>query len=214
MDKIKALQSVNEIKELMERSSKFVSLSGLTGILVGSYSLVGAYIANQILISTNPHVKETIPILGMDISIQVKQMILLALCILTASIVSAILISYYKAKKRGQKVFNKLVYRIIWSFAVPLITGGLFCIALLHHHHYGLTSSVMLLFYGLALINVSKYTFSNAAYLGYCFLTLGIIDCFMEKHAILFWAIGFGIFHILYGILFYLQYERKKELND
>ena len=109
-----------------------------------------------------------------------------------------------------QKIFSKLTYRIAWNFALPLLTGGLFCIALLLHEIYGLVSSVMLLFYGLSLVNVSKFTYSNVAWLGYAFLCLGIADCFFEGHGLLFWTIGFGGFHILYGILFYLQYERKR----
>ena len=109
-----------------------------------------------------------------------------------------------------QKLFSKLTYRIAWNFSLPLLTGGLFCIALLLHEHYGLVSSVMLLFYGLSLVNVSKFTYSNVAWLGYAFLCLGTADCFFEGHGLMFWTIGFGGFHILYGMLFYLQYERRK----
>lgn len=49
MDRNKAIESVNEIKELMERSSKFVSLSGMTAVLAGVYALAGAYVAGQLL---------------------------------------------------------------------------------------------------------------------------------------------------------------------
>ena len=76
--------------------------------------------------------------------------------------------------------------------------------------YYDIIASIMLLFYGLTLVNVSKFTYSSIAWLGYAFIGLGIIDCFWEGHSLLFWAIGFGGFHILYGILFYLHYERRK----
>jgi len=192
MNKNKAIQSVNEIKELMERSSKFVSLSGLTGILVGIYSLAGAWIAVQ----TTP--------------MRLKIIVLVAAGVLIASILTAFLTSYYKSRKSKQKLFNKLTYRIVWNFSIPLLTGGLFCIALLYHGQYGLTSSVMLLFYGMSLINVSKYTFSNVAWLGYSFVTLGLLDCFFEGHGLFFWTLGFGVFHIIYGVLFYFLCERNK----
>lgn len=194
MDKIKAIQSVNEIKELMERSSKFVSLSGLTGILVGMYSLIGAWCVSQML----------------DRPLQLVNVVLVALGVLLASVATAFIVSYYKANRAGQKLFNKLTYRLLWNFAVPLIAGGLFCITLLYHQHYGLTSSVMLLFYAMALINVSKYTFSNVAWLGYAFLILGILDSAFEGHGLIFWTIGFGVFHIIYGILFYFLYEKGR----
>ena len=109
-----------------------------------------------------------------------------------------------------QILFSKLTYRIAWNFSLPLLTGGSFCIALLLHEHYGLVSSVMLLFYGLSLVNVSKFTYSNVAWLGYAFICLGAVDCFLAGHSLLFCTIGFGGFHILYGILFYLHYDRKK----
>lgn len=210
MNKEKAIQSVNEIKELMEKSSKFMSLSGLTSILAGLYSLIGSYFAVKIIGTRQSGSAYPLEILNVNSPTRLEIIVLLALGVLVLSCLTAFLISYYKSKKAGQKLFNTLTYRILWNFSLPLITGGLFCVALLYHHNYGLTSSVMLLFYGLSLINASKYTFSNVAWLGYAFLILGIADSFIEGYALLFWTLGFGICHILYGILFYLEYERKK----
>lgn len=210
MDKIKAIQSVNEIKELMERSSEFVSLSGLTGILVGIYSLAGAWIAVQILGLQKITHGDYSRALNVTTPMRLKIIVSVAAGVLIASIITAFLTSYYKSRKSKQKLFNKLTYRIIWNFSIPLLAGGLFCIALLYHGHYGLTSSVMLLFYGMSLINVSKYTFSNVAWLGYSFVTLGLLDCFFEGHGLFFWTLGFGVFHIIYGVLFYFLYERNK----
>lgn len=194
MDKTKALESINEIKDLMERSTKFVSLSGVTGILVGAYSLIGAWLVHRFL--TNPHPGS------------LRLIILTAICVLTASILTASLVSYFKLRKTNQKLFNKLTIRVAWSFFLPLLVGGLFCIALLVHANYVLISGVMLLFYGLSLVNVSKYTFSNVAWLGYAFLLLGVLDVFFDGNGVLFWTIGFGLLHIIYGALFYFLWER------
>lgn len=194
MDKNKALESVKEIKELMEKSSKFVSLSGMTAVLAGVYALAGALVANHLL----------------NLGRSRAELIMVAMSVLAVSVVTACVLSYYKARKTGQQIFSRLTCRIIWNFALPLLTGGLFCVALLLHEVYGLISSVMLLFYGFSLVNVSKFTYSNVAWLGYAFLGLGLADCFFEGHGLLFWTIGFGGFHILYGALFYLQYERKR----
>jgi hypothetical protein len=202
MDRIKAIQSVNEIKELMERSSKFVSLSGVTGVLVGIYSLIGSWVASRILDS-----QEIIS--GIANPMQLNTLVLLAVGVLSASTLTAILISYYKSGRSKQKLFNRLTYKLIWNFSIPLLTGGLFCIALLYHGYYGLISAGMLLFYGMSLINVSKYTFSNVAWLGYSFIILGLLDCFFEGYGLMFWSLGFGVFHIIYGVLFYLLCERN-----
>ena len=198
MNKDKALESVFEIKELMEKSSKFISVSGLAAILAGIYALAGAYIATQVI------TPDTYLIVALEL------MAIIALSVLVGAAVTAGILSYCKSKKTGQKFFSRLTYRALWNFSLPMLTGGALCISLLLHGYYDILSSVMLLFYGLTLVNVSKFTYANIAWLGYAFICLGVIDSFWEGHALLFWTIGFGGFHILYGILFYLHYERKQ----
>lgn len=198
MNKDKALESVNEIKELMEKSSKFISVSGLAAILAGIYALAGAYIATQV-ITPETHLIVTL-----------EFMAIIALSVLATAAVTAGILSYCKSQKTGQSFFSRLTYRALWNFSLPMLTGGALCISLLLHGYYDILSSVMLLFYGLTLVNVSKFTYANIAWLGYAFICLGVIDSFWEGHALLFWTIGFGGFHILYGILFYLHYERKQ----
>lgn len=198
MDKDKALESVNEIKELMEKSSKFISISGLAAIMAGIYSLAGAWLAVRII---SQHSMFTILL---------THLIIVASLVLAASAITAGILSYYKSKRMKQTFFSKLTYRALWNFSLPMLTGGILCVSILWHGYYGITSSIMLLFYGLTLVNVSKFTYSNIAWLGYAFICLGIVDSFWEGHGLLFWTVGFGGFHILYGILFYLHYERKR----
>lgn len=198
MNKDKALESVNEIKELMEKSSKFISVSGLAAILAGIYALAGAYIATLVI------TPETYLIVTLEF------MAIIALSVLAAAAVTAGILSYCKSKKTGQSFFSRLTYRALWNFSLPMLAGGIVCISILMHEYYDILASVMLLFYGLALVNASKFTYSSVAWLGYAFICLGAVDCFWVGHSLLFWTIGFGGFHILYGILFYLHYERKK----
>ena len=106
---------------------------------------------------------------------------------------------------------DKSVYRLLWNFFLPLLTGGILCFSLIWHQHYGLTSSIMLIFYGLSLVNCSKYTYSDIRYLGYAEILLGLIDSFVVTHALLFWVIGFGLLHIVAGIYFYYKVERQQD---
>ena len=198
MNKDKALESVNEIKELMEKSSKFISVSGLAAILAGIYALAGAYIATLVI------TPETYLIVTLEF------MAIIALSVLAAAAVTAGILSYCKSKKTGQSFFSRLTYRALWNFSLPMLAGGIVCISILMHEYYDILASVMLLFYGLALVNTSKFTYSSVAWLGYAFICLGAVDCFWAGHSLLFLTIGFCGFHILYGILFYLHYERKK----
>lgn len=198
MNKDKALESVFEIKELMEKSSKFISISGIAAILAGIYALVGAYIATQVITQDT------------YLSAILSSMAIIASSVLAAAAVTAGILSYYKSKKTGQKFFSRLTYRALWNFSLPMLAGGVVCVSILMRGYYDIMASVMLLFYGLALVNTSKFTYSSVAWLGYAFICLGAVDSFWAGHSLLFWAIGFGGFHILYGILFYLHYERKK----
>lgn len=198
MNKDKALESVNEIKELMEKSSKFISISGLAAIMAGIYSLAGACLAVRVISQHS------------TFTTLLSHLIIVASLVLAASAVTAGILSYYKSKRMKQTFFSKLTYRALWNFSLPMLTGGILCVSILWHGYYGITSSIMLLFYGLTLVNVSKLTYSSIAWLGYAFICLGIVDSFWEGHGLLCWTIGFGGFHILYGILFYLRYERKR----
>lgn len=198
MNKDKALESVNEIKELMEKSSKFTSISGVTAIMAGVYALAGAYYVAYYLVASARLIDD------------IKNMSIIASLVFTAAAVTAIVLSYYKSRKTGVRFFSRLTYRALWHFSLPMLAGGALCISMLLHEYYGILSSAMLLIYGLALVNTSKYTYDSMAWLGYAFIGLGIIDCFFDGHGLLFWTIGFGGFHILYGILFYLYYERNK----
>ena len=121
MNKDKALESVNEIKELMEKSSKFISFSGLAAIMAGIYALVGAYVATQVI---TPDTK---------LSTALELMIIVASLVLTVSAVTACILSYYKSKKTGQKFFSRLTYRALWNFSLPMLTGGILCISILLH---------------------------------------------------------------------------------
>lgn len=117
--------------------------------------------------------------------------------------------SYCKAKKANRNILtDKSVHRLLWNFFLPLFAGGVFCISLIWQHYYGLTSSIMLIFYGLALVNCSKYTYSDIRYLGYAEILLGLVDSFVVNNALVFWVIGFGLLHILAGIYFYYKVER------
>lgn len=114
MNKDKALESVNEIKELMEKSSKFISLSGLAAIMAGIYALVGAYIATQVITP------------GTHLIVALELMAIIASLVLVAAAVTACILSYYKSKKTGQKFFSRLTYRALWNFSLPMLTGGVF----------------------------------------------------------------------------------------
>lgn len=206
MENKEVIDTLSEIKELMKNSSKFLSLSGSSAIFVGIYAFIGAYIAHCIFEPTSGFTT-----LNINTPHRLQIVVILALVLLTISLMTAFYLSWIKAKKNGLQLrLDQISIRLLINFFVPLLAGGILCTALLLQQHYGLTSSIMLIFYGMALINGSKYTYSNTRYLGYAELTLGLIDSFVPGCGLLFWTIGFGLFHIIYGVFFYLKYDRSK----
>jgi len=198
----KYLQDISEIKNMMNKSSQFISLSGLAGILAGIYALIGAVIANQILINHS----------GYYVTLESKTfklIVLTAFLVLLFSVVTATLLTFGKAKKQGEKVYNATSKRMVANFLIPLVTGGIFALLLLKHQIYGLIAPVTLIFYGMSCVSASKYTFRDVRYLGITIIILGLIATEFSGYALHFWALGFGVCHILYGAIMYFKYDRK-----
>ena len=202
MDNKDALNTLKEIKDLMARSSRFQTISGWSIVIIGIYASIVSLGAWLLLGNHEPYT--WLPAFAQDFAINTPSRTILALIIAAVLVVVSFLTvclgSYLKTKRVNQAfAFDQTVRRSLINFFVPAIAGALFCVAMLVQGHYGLTSSIMLLFYGLALINCSHYTSSSIALLGYGQLLLGIVDCFVVHHAILFWFLGFGLLHIIYG---------------
>ncbi len=195
------LKDISEIKDLMNRSSRFISLSGLSGIFAGLYAIAGAIIA---YIFVFPKPGEYLYIHSWNFKITLLLLALVAIF----SIVTAFLLTSKKAKKDNVKAWDSTTKRLLINFLIPLITGGIYIIIKINSQHYGLTASLMLIFYGLALVNASKYTVGNIKYLGYAEIVLGLICAALPGYGFWFWIAGFGLLHILYGSLMYLQ-EKK-----
>ena len=196
-----AVETLHDLKELMEKSTKFLSISGLSSILVGIYACIATGLAYSVL-TTHEQI---------NASQRLTLLCLIAIAVLLTSLVTVFCMSYCKAKKANRNILtDKSVHRLLWNFFLPLFAGGVFCISLIWQHYYGLTSSIMLIFYGLALVNCSKYTYSDIRYLGYAEILLGLVDSFVVNNALVFWVIGFGLLHIWAGIYFYYKVERHQ----
>ena len=197
-------QDLISIRSVMERSSKFISLSGLSGILAGSYALTGSAIAYWIIQKpSSPYFLEK---LG-DLIDKAESLIILALVIFIASVTTGLFLTYRKAKKNGQNLWGKTSRSLLFSLCVPLITGAIFLVMIINTNGNNLIfiMPAMLIFYGLALFNASKFTFGNVKYLGLAEIILGLIAAMFTDFGLLFWTIGFGIFHIIYGSIMYLK---------
>jgi len=195
------LQELHHIKQMMERSTRFISLSGLSGISAGLLALLGASFAVK-RISMYAHEK------SIDYETLVSQLIIIAALVLIAAFVAAFIFTYLRSRRNGISIWGATTYRMLINLAIPLIAGSFFVTRMLQMDHIFLIAPTCLLFYGLALVNVSKYTLGEIRYLGYCELILGIINLWVPGYGLVFWAAGFGGLHIIYGIIMWWKYER------
>lgn len=201
------IQDITEIRSMMERSSKFLSLAGWAGIMAGFYALAGAWIAYDIFYF-NPDEIIYGNLSSGTLTPGVWKVIILALSILILALGTAYILSSKKANKKSEKLWNATSRRLLINLSVPLVTGGLLILILISKGFVGFIAPFTLIFYGLALYNAGRFTYSEIQTLGLIEIALGLISSYFVGYGLLFWAIGFGVLHIVYGIYIHYKYER------
>lgn len=212
MIKNNPVEDLAEIRKMMEGSSKFLSLSGLSGVFAGLTALGGAAVA-YLLLEDHALKSRHYYFIGEQTS-QEKfrelefKLVLLALIVFLLAFSFGFLFTYLKAKKDKKKLLNAVSYRLLRSLMIPLGLGGLFTIGLYYHGAYAFVPPATLIFYGMALLNASKYVQVELKYLALSEMILGVIGMYALGFGLLIWAIGFGLFHIIYGIIMWYKYDR------
>lgn len=198
----KQTEDIRVIRELMEKSTKFLSLSGLAGVIAGTAALAGAAFAWFYLLR-NPAMTEFTRMQEMLILLAV------AIAVLCVSVGAGVWLAWRKSRRSRQPLLNKAAYRVLYAMAVPLVAGGIFCLIYLLRGDVRTVVSGTLLFYGIALVAASKHTYGEVHWLGLTEIALGLCAAFFDRYGIVFWALGFGVCHIAYGLAMYLKYDRK-----
>lgn len=188
---------------MMERSSKFLSLSGMSGVSAGIFALIGAVAAHFAL-------EGKLIITG---TLLYDLAIIAVLVVITAAS-AGLYFSVRKAKRSGSKFWLPITWLILKDFGIPMAVGGLFCIILIYQHATHLVAAAMLIFYGLAIINVGARSYRDIRLLGACEIILGFLAGIFIYNGLIFWSIGFGVLHIAYGIVMYCKYDTKTEKNN
>ncbi len=200
------LKDIQDIKSMMAQSSRFISLSGLSGILAGIYSLIGAFMAYQTI-----HFDTATEGNYLDLVIDEEatlRLVFIAVAVILLSAVTGIVLSKRKAVKQNENIWNPASKRLLINFFIPLFTGGFFILYLIEKNSFGLVAPLTLVFYGLACVNASKYTLGDVRYLGLTQILLGLISLWFLGYGLLFWALGFGVCHIVYGSLMHFKYDK------
>ena len=210
------IKDLQEIRSMMERSSRFISLSGLSGVFAGITALLGAfavYIREQGFFYGEFHNNKRFYfrgnlIYGAELTDFIVFLIVVAAIALVVALTFVVLFTTRNARKKNLPYWDSTAKRMLVNLIIPLAAGGVFSLALLYHQQIYLVAPATLVFYGLALINASKYTLNDLRYLGISEIVLGLIAVFFAEYGMFFWAFGFGILHIVYGTTMYLKHER------
>jgi len=203
------LDTLQDIKRMMERSSRFISLSGLSGIAAGICALIGAWFARK---EFEPYYKsydERGDFAGNDFQQLKLRLLMIAVVVLAAALASAFYFTWRKARHNKLPIWDLTAKRLTINMLIPLITGGLFILAMYQYNEWKFIAPACLIFYGLALVNASKYTLTDVKYLGLLQILLGLINTQYVGYGLYFWAAGFGVLHIIYGFVMWWKYERN-----
>src|ERR1044072_2211354 len=195
------LETLQDIKRIMERSSRFISLSGWSGISAGICALVGAWVA-QSRINQYLHVRRARDYYeGNNYVLLMFDLAQIAAVTFIAAFVTAFIFTWSRSRRNGTPLWDTTVQRLAWNTILPMVVGGIVILHAISMGYYTLVAPGCLIFYGLALVNASKYTLGEIRYLGYGQLILGIINLWVVGSGLYFWAAGFGVLHILYGAI-------------
>ena len=201
------LKDISEIKDLMKKSSRFISLSGLSGILAGIYALIGTYLAYDIIYVTQSPFDDYKTLVLYEL--EIIQLFAIAFLVLIISIATGIILSWRKAKKNKESIWDATSKRLLINFLIPLVTGGFIILSMIEKEVYLYIAPLTLIFYGLALVNASKYTIGYVRYLGLTLIVVGLACAWFLGYGLFFWALGFGLCHIIYGTIMYYKYDRN-----
>ncbi|HEY4336000.1 MAG TPA: hypothetical protein VGM89_08885 [Puia sp.] len=202
-----SLETLQDIKRMMERSSRFISLSGLSGVSAGICALIGAWIAYGWIGNPISEIRnDPFPAEARDL-LELK-MIVLGLAVLAAALVTSTFFTWRKARRSKLPIWDLTAKRLAVNIAIPLAAGGFFVLGLIDHRSWNYVAPACLVFYGLALVNASKFTLTDIRYLGLLEIVLGCISMYYPHQGLYFWAAGFGALHIVYGLIMWWKYER------
>ena len=188
-------EDIKTIKRIMEESSRFLSLSGLSGIFAGILAFLGGFAVHFLRLRTQ------------DISLLKYEVVAVAMIVLILALAGSFYFSIRKARSKGQKIWTPVSRRLLLNLFIPLISGGFFILILYFENHWKLIVPAMLIFYGLSLVSAGKFTYSEVFYLGLAELITGFLAAIFQESFILFWVLGFGFLHIVYGLIMYRKYQ-------
>ena len=146
-----SLQDLQHIKQMMERSSRFISLSGLSGIAAGICALLGAWFSFDYVVGRKDYIIDrTLAVSQVAVNdyaiIFNTTLFWIAAATFVTSLLSAFVFTWIKSKKQGTPVWGSSAQRLLINVSIPLVTGGVYLFHLIHFGTFGLIAPGCLIF--------------------------------------------------------------------
>ncbi|GAA5035528.1 hypothetical protein GCM10011506_32350 [Marivirga lumbricoides] len=199
-------QELSEIKAIMERSTRFISLSGISGVMAGIYALIASALAYYWVYYPNSPFGFRISYVNNELILM--KLVITAIIVLALSVGTGVYLTKKKTQKLNTKFWSTTSRRFLFALFIPILVGGFFTLALIIRGYLIIVAPATLIFYGMGLLNASHFTLSDIKYLAYCQIALGILSAFFPGYGLIFWSLGFGVLHIVYGVTMHLKYDR------
>lgn len=200
-----AREHLRVIRQTMERSTKYSTLSGLSGVLIGLVAIVGVVVTNSIIRQAPAFTVRSQAELRSLNAFQHRQFAELA-AIWTTVLVLAIAIDFVANKRRaarvGKTVMSPIGGHIILAALPAFFAGAVITYFFIMHNLAFSVWGVWMLCYGLAICAVGLFSVKPVSVLGAAFVLAGAVTLLLPPSAQLpMMALTFGGFHIGYGIL-------------
>lgn len=204
-----SLETLQDIRNIMDRSARFVSLAGMSGIWAGAVALAGAYIAHNLLQKPGyEYIGKTRGDELQNFDQITVNLLLLGIGVFAVALAGAFYFTWKKAKRNNHSLWNNASRQLLVQTFFPMLAGGVFSFSFIYHGAGMFVAPACLVFYGLALISGSRHTLSDIRYLGMLDVALGCCSLFFPGFGLIFWALGFGVLHIIYGAMMWNKYDK------
>ena len=184
-DAREAEENLRVIRALMERSTKFSTFSGLSGVCAGMASIIGCIITR--LYIPDPG---AFPV----------QFLALWSTVIVIAVGADYLLMKRRAAQVGKRVLSRLGKQMVIASVPGLGTGAIVTFYLLQHHLLGSVYPFWMLAYGLAVSATGLFSQREVSLLGVAFLIAGAACLFATGIGLPMMAVTFGGFHIVYGL--------------
>jgi hypothetical protein len=188
-----ARENLRVIRQTMERSTKYSTLSGLSGVLIGLAAIAGVLATNWLTGDAPP---------GASVYRHPSALALVWVSVLVMAVAIDFACNKRRAARVGKHVVSPLGAHIVLAALPAFLAGGVLTLFFYQHALLYYVWGVWMLSYGLAISAVGLFSVKPVLALGAAFVLAGAVTLLLPlPYHLYMMALTFGGFHIGYGVV-------------